>query len=442
MSLGPIPDILFRSKIEAAMTVESISRSPSFLDLFAGAGGMSEGFIRAGFSPVAHVESNKAACFTLRTRVAYHWLRSRGDLAHYRNYLTGDITRSALYELIPRQQIASVINAEIGSITLKRIFEAIDSQLNGRDLDVIIGGPPCQAYSIVGRSRDSSRMQGDERNYLYIYYAKFLERYKPAYFLFENVMGLLSAKDQDGNLYFERMRDLFRLVGYDTQLLTLSAEDYGVPQKRMRIILFGKKGDLGGLSLDPAKWKPKVHVSDVLSDMPHLNAGQGNPGPCEIGPDYGSWLREAGIRNEAIPVTWHQARPNTEQDLEIYRMVVELWNKERRRLDYDSLPDHLKTHRNRDSFRDRFKVVASDLPYSHTVVAHIAKDGHYYIHPDIRQNRSLTPREAARLQTFPDDYYFESYSDVPMRTPVYRQIGNAVPVLLAERIAKKLQEVF
>ncbi len=141
-------------------------------------------------------------------------------------------------------------------------------------------------------------------------------------------------------------------------------------------------------------------------------------------------------------MTWHQARPNTEQDLEIYRIAVDLWNRQKTRLNYNLLPDHLKTHRQRRAFLDRFKVVAADLPLSHTVVAHIAKDGHYYIHPDIAQNRSITPREAARLQTFPDDYYFESSSGVPGRTPAFRQIGNAVPVLLARKIAGKLQEVW
>jgi DNA (cytosine-5)-methyltransferase 1 len=106
------------------------------------------------------------------------------------------------------------------------------------------------------------------------------------------------------------------------------------------------------------------------------------------------------------------------------------------------LPERLKTHHNRVSFTDRFKVVAANLKYSHTVVAHIAKDGHYYIHPDIKQNRSITPREAARLQTFPDDFYFEAESGAPERSAAFRQIGNAVPVLMAEKIANKLLEIW
>ena len=139
-------------------------------------------------------------------------------------------------------------------------------------------------------------------------------------------------------------------------------------------------------------------------------------------------------------MTWHQARPHTEQDLEIYRIAVRRWNEGRQRLKYSTLPPHLKTHRNRVSFTDRFKVVAGDLPFAHTVVAHICKDGHYYIHPDVEQNRSITPREAARLQTFPDDYYFEGVNGRPSRTHAFRQIGNAVPVLLSRGIAAKLKE--
>ena len=413
-----------------------------FLDLFAGAGGMSEGFIRAGFSPVAHVESNRAACFTLKTRVAYHWLKSQGQIGSYRDYLERKIGRSDLYALVPPEQISSVINAEIGSQTFQQIFGAVDLQLNGARLDLIIGGPPCQAYSIVGRSRDSSRMQGDDRNYLYVFYAEFLKRYRPTYFIFENVSGLLSAKDMCGNLYFKKMRSLFREAGYETEFMTLSAENYGVPQNRKRIILIGKHGCSTDFYLEPDKWNPGIQVQVVFSDLPPLKEGQGDIGPCLVGPYGGTWLYEAGIRNDDLPVTWHQARPNTEQDLEIYRITVELWNNKKIRLDYDSLPERLKTHRHRDSFGDRFKVVASDLPYSQTVVAHIAKDGHYYIHPDINQNRSITPREAARLQTFPDDYFFESETGVPKRTPAFRQIGNAVPVLLAERIAEKLREAF
>lgn len=414
----------------------------NFLDLFAGAGGLSEGFIQAGFKPVAHVESDRPACFTLRTRMAYHWLKAEGNLDFYADYLNGDITRSEFYEQIPSKVIESVINEKIGEDTLTDIFSQIDMLLENRKLDLIVGGPPCQAYSIVGRSRDRNRMKGDERNYLYIYYAEFLKRYKPLYFVFENVTGLLSARDEDGNLYFSAMRDLFRQCGYETEYMTLSAEEYGVLQSRKRIILVGRRGKTTGFYPEPEKWNPGVKVREVFRDLPVLGSGEGTVGPCRLRKYRGKWQNEAGIRNEELPVTLHQARPNTEQDLEIYRIAVDLWNQEKKRLDYNSLPDRLKTHRQRASFLDRFKVVAADMPFSHTVVAHISRDGHYYIHPDIKQNRSITPREAARLQAFPDDYYFESSRGTSERTPAFRQIGNAVPVLLARKIADRLKEIW
>lgn len=414
----------------------------TFLDLFAGAGGLSEGFIQAGFEPVAHVEADQAACFTLRTRMAYHWLNEHWRTEVYANYLNGDINRRELYEYVPHRVISSVINAKIGAKTLPDIFRRIDALVGSRTLDLIIGGPPCQAYSIVGRSRDSNGMVGDIRNYLYIYYAEFLKRYKPLFFVFENVTGLLSAKNKNGKLYLNSMRNIFFKCGYETEYMTLAAEEYGVLQSRKRIILVGRRGRTTGFYPKPNKWNPGVNVNEVFCDLPALKAGEGFAAPCRVKDYHGRWQIEAGIRNQDLPVTWHQSRPNTEQDREIYRIVVDLWNREKVRLDYNSLPDRLKTHRHRDSFLDRFKVVASDLPFSHTVVAHIAKDGHYYIHPDITQNRSITPREAARLQTFPDDFYFESSTGIPGRTPAFRQIGNAVPVLLARKIADKLQETW
>ena len=141
-----------------------------------------------------------------------------------------------------------------------------------------------------------------------------------------------------------------------------------------------------------------------------------------------------------FPVTWHIARPLNIRDAEIYRIAINLWQDGRKRLKYDYLPEHLKTHKNRSVFKDRFKVLAADLSASHTILAHLAKDGHYYIHPDINQNRSISPREAARLQTFPDDYYFEGRTNRPSYTTAFRQIGNAVPVMLARKIAEKLKE--
>jgi len=409
------------------------------LDLFAGAGGLSEGFIREGYSPIAHVEMDEAACYTLKTRAAFHWLKEQNRLNEYSDYLHGKIKRSELYALIPDNKLTSVINKEISEETLPSIFDKVDNELNGQKLDLIVGGPPCQAYSLVGRSRDKNGMRGDKRNYLFVNYAEFLKRYKPNYFVFENVLGLLSAKDENGELYFDKMRVLFREVGYETEYQVLSANDHGVLQKRKRIILIGKRGkEIGfypSLTFSTLSYK----VSEIFHGLPSLKAGEGSIRPYAIEAKNSDYLFQSGIRNNDLPVTMHVARPHIERDLEIYRIAVKKWNNARERLNYNDLPNRLKTHKNRKSFTDRFKVVAADLSASHTVVAHISKDGHYYIHPDIKQNRSLTPREAARIQTFPDDYYFESVAEKAGRTAAFKQIGNAVPVLMGQRIADSLK---
>lgn len=416
---------------------------PNYLDIFAGAGGLSEGFIRAGYDAIAHIEMDKAACYTLKTRSAYKWLFENQQIHAYTRYLNGVITRQELYDTIPQRLLKSVLNYEISEKNLNEIFQQIDELLNGNQLDLIVGGPPCQAYSLVGRARDENRMIGDKRNYLYILYAEFLRRYHPRYFVFENVSGLLSAKDKDDKLYFDKMRQLFRECGYSIEYRQLNAKDYGVLQNRSRIILVGKYGHHEGFFPDIAKVEPVYTVNEIFRDLPKIKAGEGIYGLVPTLHYDGNYLFDAKIKEQDIaPVTLHCARPHTAQDLEIYKKVVQLWNAEAKRLSYADLPQKLQTQNNLDSFLDRFKVVASNLSYSQTVVAHIAKDGHYFIHPDIQQNRSLTPREVARLQTFPDNYYFESVSGRPSRTTAFRQIGNAVPVLLAEKIAKALLEVW
>lgn len=413
-----------------------------FLDLFAGASGLSEGFVQSGFEPVAHVEMDEAACYTIKTRIAYHWLTSKKKTQIYNAYINEEISREELYSHVPKKLISSVLNEEIGKEALPKIFSKIDSMLSGERLDLIIGGPPCQAYSLVGRSRDTNGMKGDKRNYLYIYYAKFLEKYKPRYFVFENVLGLLSAKDETGQLYFDKMLALFEKHGYTTKHEVLNASDYGAPQSRKRVILVGKLNSEGGFNPFPEKLNSKRLVEDVFLDLPKLQAGQGTHLPQKLKPiSANSYLVKSGIRSpKTNEATWHLTRPHADKDLEIYKIATNLWNKENKRLKYNDLPEHLKTHKNRKSFLDRFKVVAGKQP-SHTIVAHISKDGHYYIHSDSSQNRSLSVREAARLQTFPDSFYFESISSKPSRTAAFKQIGNAVPVILAKSIATKIREV-
>jgi len=413
----------------------------NFIDLFSGAGGLSEGFIRAGFNPVAHVEIDKAACNTLITRTAYHHLKKSENLQPYIDYIQNKISRVELYSLIPKNQKESVIKMSIGSKNNQIIFDKIDSLKGEKPIDLIIGGPPCQAYSVVGRSRDENRMQGDSRNYLFKEYAKYLEYYQPKYFVFENVIGLLSAKTKNSDSYLQMMLDLFEDKGYYTEYKVLEAKNFGVLQNRKRVILIGKKNGEKGFYPEFEKVETNVTVSEIFMDLPELKAGTGNFYKTKYKSYSGNYLFQSQIRNGLDFTTQHIARPHTEQDKGIYKLAVEKWENGQQRLNYNDIPGKWQTHKNKKSFVDRFKVVAGDLPHSQTVVAHICKDGHYYIHPDINQNRSLTPREAARLQTFPDDFYFEGVSEKPSRTAAFKQIGNAVPPLMAESIAYKLKEI-
>lgn len=413
---------------------------PTYIDLFAGAGGLSEGFIQSGYKPLAHVELDNAACFTLKTRLAYHYLNDKKNLEPYFNYLKGNISRNDLYSQIPEELLNTVINKTIGADN-KLIFNEIDKISYKKEIDLIIGGPPCQAYSLVGRARDKDGMRKDKRNYLYIQYNRFLKKYTPKIFVFENVPGLLSANK---GKYYNKMRKLFYETGYITKHFKLEANNFGVLQNRKRILIIGYRKDLEISLPDLEDYKSGIvsSVENVFSDLPKLQAGEGIQKFVNYSGNTNSWLESAFIRNGTFVLTQHVARPHTIQDKEIYRIAVEKWNQKKERLDYNDLPERLKTHNNRHSFFDRFKVVAANLPYSQTVVAHIAKDGHYYIHPDIEQNRSISIREAARLQSFPDDYYFEGITENYNRTSAYKQIGNAVPPLMARIVGNQLKEIF
>lgn len=415
-----------------------MKKKPTFIDLFAGAGGLSEGFIRAGYEPIAHVEMDEAACFTLKTRAAYHFLKSRGKKEIYKKYLLGKISRKQLYEYLPVDLLNSVINLPIGGKNNKTIFQEIDRQKRGRHVDLIIGGPPCQAYSLVGRARSETNMANDPRNYLYREYGRYLKKYQPNLFVFENVLGLRSA---NGGKYLEQMKRLFKRLGYDIRLYTLEANNFGVLQHRKRIIILGKSKatQMDFPDLESIRVNADCKVGDLFLDLPPLRDGESKPNAVPYAGRGASYVTKHQIRNGLEILSQHVARPHTNQDKAIYRIAVLMWNRQRERLNYNQLPKSLKTHRNRHSFTDRFKVVAADEPYSHTVVAHIAKDGHYYIHPDIKQNRSISVREAARLQSFPDDYFFEGTKEGVQRTAAFKQIGNAVPPLMAEKIARALK---
>ena len=403
----------------------------NFIDLFAGAGGLSEGFIQAGFNPIAHVEMNKFAAQTLITRSAYYYLKQMDQLEFYYRYLRGDITHGDFLKLIPDRITKTVICETMSDNTLQEIFKTIDSIMkfrNIKNVDVVIGGPPCQAYSLVGRAQNShmSRpMSEDPRNELYKLYARVLKRYQPKMFVFENVMGIYSANK---GTTFKNLTKYLRRVGYEIEWHEQNSKDFGVLQNRRRMIIMGWLKNSGMSYPKFIKTKTKFTVNDLLSDLPKLTPGLGST-------EYRSktWsqcVTEIAVRTAEDILTLHNSRPNKERDLEIYKRAIKLWNDGHKRLNYNDLPEELKTHKNRHSFVDRFKVVEGDEACCHTVLAHLSKDGHYFIHPDIEQHRSITVREAARIQSFPDNYFFEG-----PRTAQFIQVGNAVPPLMAKGIA-------
>jgi len=405
--------------------------SYNYIDLFSGAGGLSEGFVRQGFSPVAHVEHDQACCFTLKTRTAYHYLSGVNRLEPYYSYLRGEISREKLYSEVPQDILTSIICAEIGKDN-ERIFNIIDTILGQGNVDLVIGGPPCQAYSVTGRAALKHKTD-DERTTLYIQYGRFLKRYKPKIFIFESVPGIFTAGD---GRYFSNLQKYFRRLGYRVEAKLLNAYDYGVIQNRERVIIIGWRKQLQLSYPEIETASNRNFRDDIFSDLPSIQSGE-NARYHYYSRPVNQYLESTAIRNGLNFVTQHVTRSHNDKDLQIYRLAIErLTNGER--LKNSQVPEDMRTQQNVTDFVDRFKVVGR-IP--HTMIAHIAKDGHHYIHPDITQLRSISVREAARIQSFPDDFYFEGVKEYQPRTAAFKQIGNAVPALMAEKIAKKVREL-
>jgi DNA (cytosine-5)-methyltransferase 1 len=245
------------------------------------------------------------------------------------------------------------------------------------------------------------------------------------------------------------LKELVNSIGYEMQPQVQNASEHGVLQKRQRVIIVGwlkngvnSKGKHYSYPLLMKEQNSYAVLKDLFSDLPPRIAGEGNL--TEVvhytkALEEMPYLKESSIRSNALDfTTQHVARPHNVNDREIYCLAIKQWKEKKRQLDYSKLPPHLQTHKNTKSFLDRYSVVEPD-GYSHTVVAHISKDGHYYIYPSpnptIETARSITVREAARLQSFPDDYIFEG-----SRGAAFKQIGNAVPVVLAYKIAKEIKK--
>lgn len=391
----------------------------TFIDLFAGCGGLSEGFYRTGFTALAHVEINHWACETLRTR-----------MKHY-GYKNAD---------------KEVIEHDI---TSEDIINKIETATNGVVPDIIIGGPPCQAYSTAGRVRDGKGMAKDPRNFLFESYVRILEHFRPKFFVFENVTGILSAKVNGKPILPQVLTALgkeYKIVD-DPSILLHNTADYGVPQIRKRIIIMGVRKDLEKDTIDLYNGVKKTHynpdmdeslrkglkrfvdVREAIGDLPPVAPGQDVSTETFDYPCDNEFLKRIGKKG-VHPLMDQICRKHNETDRERFKVMIDNhWSfGEMRKARPDLEHEHARV------FDNSYVVQWWDLP-SKTILAHIHKDGFQFIHPDGKQLRTFTVREAARIQSFPDDFVFEG-----SRGEKYKQIGNAVPVLFAEALAKSIKE--
>ena len=504
------------------------------VDVFAGPGGLSEGFSALAGNPFRVVISIEMEGSAHRTLLLRSFVRQFGvnDLpTKYYCYARGDIPLSELtgaypdeWEQAEREAWLAELGAEDHLQIRSRVDEALGKDNNMGDA-VLVGGPPCQAYSLVGRSRmkpvQGAEFEADQRHFLYREYLKILADHSPAAFVFENVKGMLSST-RDGARVFGQIRkdlcfpgktlndyqprhrnveyQLFPLVTSDSPMdgeedeppaerFVVRTEQLGLPQARHRVIIVGIRSDCvarGESVLSPLP-APSEHTAliDVLRELPALRSGLSRTKDSDdlwenaVRTSANNLLNDAGtlsspmreeitrIRDQLqvpsssrggrfVPAedvssqyepSWyadtniggvlnHESRGHMPDDLTRYLFVSVFGLVEGRSptlADFPSnlLPDHfnVRSALRGGLFSDRFRVQLADRP-SKTITSHISKDGHYYIHPDPRQCRSLTVREAARLQTFPDNYFFEG-----PRTKQYVQVGNAVPPLLARQIA-------
>lgn len=401
--------------------VKRSQRKYNFIDLFAGCGGLSEGFYREGFNALAHVEIDHAACETLRERMRYYG-----------------------YQDIDREVIE-------GDITSPDILDKIDFAVNNREVDVIIGGPPCQAYSTVGRVRDKVGMENDSRNFLFESYARVLEHYLPKIFLFENVIGLLSAKVK-GEAIFPKIIETLGVhykVLSNVDKIVFNTANYGVPQMRKRVILMGVRKDIGEVTaenlyasvlkthytpemacFEVRNLKRYVSVKEAIGDLPKVAPGEDASTRHFDYPCDNAFLQRVG-RKGIFPLMDHICRKHNDRDRERFKVMIDnRWTFGQMRKERPDL-EHIKAR----VFDNSYVVQWWNMP-SKTILAHIHKDGFQYIHPDSTQARTFTVREAARIQSFPDDFVFKG-----SRGDKFKQIGNAVPCLFAEALAKGIKGI-
>ena len=413
-----LKEIITSSENETKTIIRSI-------DLFAGCGGLMDGFLQTGhYKTVAAVEWDKMACLNLQTRLKNKWNYSDAD----ERVIQFDIQQTEkLFEGWENDHI-------YGS------SKGLDYYVNhSNGIDVIIGGPPCQAYSIAGRVRDENGMRDDYRNYLFESYLKVVKRYTPKAFIFENVPGILTAKPGDRKI-IEIIQTSFNEAGYvvlpDLRTAVIDFTEYGVPQNRSRVIIFGVSkayyGEEKAKKMVRAfyesflpKYKAKQRtVRDAIGDLPRLF------------PLKEEMKIDGKRRSHSLPEPYvdnHVARWQSARDISIFKMLAQdIETGEKKYVTADALKKLYTEKTGKQSNVHKYHVLRWDEP-SNLIPAHLYKDGLRDIHPDSSQARTLTVREAARLQTFDDDYLF-----IGSNTDAYKMIGNAVPPLFAKACANAL----